>query len=50
MRFMPRLVWCVLADVGILPMKESVEQFQKRIIAEHAKWRDIVRNAGITAQ
>jgi tripartite-type tricarboxylate transporter receptor subunit TctC len=36
-----------LADVGILPMKETVEQFQKRIIADHAKWRDIVRRAGI---
>jgi tripartite-type tricarboxylate transporter receptor subunit TctC len=39
-----------LADVGILPIKESVDQFQKRIISEHAKWRDIVRNAGIKAQ
>ena len=39
-----------LADGGILPLKESVAQFQKRIIADHAKWRDIVRIAGITAQ
>ncbi len=36
-----------LADAGILPMKESVEQFQKRIVTDHAKWRDIVRTAGI---
>lgn len=39
-----------LADGGILPLKESVQQFQRRIIADHAKWRDIVRIAGITAQ
>jgi tripartite-type tricarboxylate transporter receptor subunit TctC len=32
---------------GILPMKESVEQFQKRIVSDHAKWRDIVQKAGI---
>jgi len=37
-------------DVGTLPIKESVQQFQKRIITDHAKWRDIVRIAGITAQ
>jgi tripartite-type tricarboxylate transporter receptor subunit TctC len=36
-----------LADAGILPMKESVEQFQKRIATDHAKWREIVRIAGI---
>ena len=39
-----------LADGGILPIKESVQQFQKRIVTDHAKWRDIVRNAGIEAQ
>ena len=39
-----------LAEGGILPIKESVQQFQKRIIADHAKWRDIVRIAGIKAQ
>ena len=32
---------------GMLPMKESPEEFQKRIIADDAKWRDIVRNAGL---
>ena len=37
-------------DVGTLPIKESVQQFQKRIVTDHAKWRDIVRIAGITAQ
>jgi tripartite-type tricarboxylate transporter receptor subunit TctC len=36
-----------LAAAGILPMKESPEQFQKRIVADHARWRDMVRNAGI---
>jgi tripartite-type tricarboxylate transporter receptor subunit TctC len=36
-----------LADGGILPMKESVEQFQKRIVTDHAKWREIVRVANI---
>jgi tripartite-type tricarboxylate transporter receptor subunit TctC len=36
-----------LAEAGILPMRESVEQFQKRIIADHLKWRDVVKNAGI---
>ncbi len=39
-----------LAEGGILPIKESVQQFQKRIITDHAKWRDIVRIAGIKAQ
>ena len=39
-----------LADVGILPMREPVEQFQKRIAADHAKWREIVRTAGIKAE
>ena len=42
----PRVVK-LLADGGILPMKESVDQFQKRIAADHAKWREIVRIAGI---
>ena len=32
---------------GMLPMKESPEDFQKRIIADDKKWRDIVRSAGI---
>ena len=36
-----------LADGGILPMRESVEQFQSRIAADYVKWRDIVRVAGI---
>ena len=35
---------------GMVPMKESPEEFQKRIIADDAKWRDIVRNAGIKAE
>ena len=25
----------------------TVEQFQKRIVSDHIKWRDVVRNAGI---
>lgn len=37
-------------DVGTLPIRESVQQFQKRIITDHAKWRDVIRIAGITAQ
>jgi len=37
-------------DVGTLPIRESVQQFHKRIITDHAKWRDIVRIAGIKAQ
>ncbi|MFM9972462.1 MAG: Bug family tripartite tricarboxylate transporter substrate binding protein [Burkholderiales bacterium] len=36
-----------LAAGGILPMKESVEQFHKRIVSETVMWRDVVRNAGI---
>ena len=36
-----------LSDAGIVPMKESVEQFQKRIVSDHTKWRDVVKNAGI---
>jgi tripartite-type tricarboxylate transporter receptor subunit TctC len=36
-----------LAAGGILPMKESVEQFQKRIVSETLMWRDVVKNAGI---
>ena len=39
-----------LLDAGILPIRESVLQFQKRIITDHAKWREIVRIAGIKAQ
>ena len=44
--FEPPQVVQRLADLGILPMKESPEEFQKRIISDDAKWRDIVRNAG----
>ncbi|MFM9971235.1 MAG: Bug family tripartite tricarboxylate transporter substrate binding protein [Burkholderiales bacterium] len=36
-----------LTSAGIVPMKETVEQFQKRIVSDHVKWRDVVRNAGI---
>ena len=36
-----------LSDAGIVPLRESVEQFQKRIVSDHNKWRDVVRNAGI---
>jgi len=36
-----------LSDAGIVPIRESVDQFQKRIVSDHAKWRDVVRNAGI---
>ncbi len=36
-----------LSDAGIVPIKESVEQFQKRIVADYNKWRDVVSNAGI---
>ncbi len=39
-----------LADAGLLPIKESVQLFQKRIITDHAKWRDIVRMVGIKAE
>ena len=39
-----------LAAAGILPMREPVEQFQKRVNADYAKWRDIVREAGVIAQ
>ncbi len=36
-----------LTTAGIVPMRESVEQFQKRIISDHTKWRDVVKSAGI---
>ena len=39
-----------LADGGSLPIRESIEQFQARIVTDHAKWGDRVRIAGITAQ
>ena len=39
-----------LAAAGILPMREPVEQFQKRVNADYAKWRDIVRDAGVKIQ
>ena len=38
------------AAAGALPMKESAEEFQKRIISDDAKWRDIVRNAGVKSE
>jgi tripartite-type tricarboxylate transporter receptor subunit TctC len=28
-------------------LKESVEQFAARVKADHARWREIVQNAGI---
>ena len=37
------------ATSGILPMKESPEAFQQRILADDAKWREVARNAGIKA-
>ena len=36
-----------LTGAGIVPMKESVDQFQKRIVSDNIKWRDVVKNAGI---
>lgn len=36
-----------LTQAGILPIKETVEAFQKRIAADHLKWRDVVKNSGI---
>jgi tripartite-type tricarboxylate transporter receptor subunit TctC len=36
-----------LEAAGILPMKESVEQFQKRIVSDNQKWREIVKRANI---
>jgi tripartite-type tricarboxylate transporter receptor subunit TctC len=38
------------ADAGALPMKESPEAFQKRILDDDAKWRDVVKNAGVKAE
>jgi len=38
------------ADAGALPMRESAEEFQKRILSDDAKWRDIVRNAGVKSE
>ena len=39
-----------LNDGGMLAMHESAEDFQKRIIADDIKWRDIVKAAGIQPQ
>ncbi len=36
-----------LSRAGTLPIKESAEQFQKRMVSDHSKWRDVIRNAGI---
>jgi tripartite-type tricarboxylate transporter receptor subunit TctC len=36
-----------LNAAGAIPMKESVDAFQKRIVADHAKWRDVIHKAGI---
>lgn len=38
-----------LAEAGIVPLKETVAQFQKRIVDDHAKWGKIVRGLGIEA-
>lgn len=35
---------------GMVPMRESPEGFQQRILADSEKWRDVVRRAGIIAQ
>jgi tripartite-type tricarboxylate transporter receptor subunit TctC len=35
------------ADAGILPIRESVEVFQRRIQDDHVRWREVVRTAGI---
>ena len=39
-----------LNDGGMLAMHESAEDFQKRIVADDIKWRDIVKAAGIQPQ
>lgn len=39
-----------LAAAGILALRESAEQFQKRVNSDYAKWRDVVRQAGVKAQ
>lgn len=39
-----------LQDGGIVPMRESPDAFAKRIIADDAKWRDVVRRIGVKAQ
>jgi tripartite-type tricarboxylate transporter receptor subunit TctC len=36
-----------LKEGGMAPLKESVEQFAARVKADHARWREIVQNAGI---
>ena len=39
-----------LQDGGMLPMRESADQFAKRIAADNLKWRDVVKRAGVTPQ
>ncbi len=39
-----------LQDGGIVPMREFPDAFAKRIIADDAKWRDVVRRIGVKAQ
>ena len=34
-------------DGGMVPMRESPEAFARRVLADDAKWRDVVRRAGI---
>ncbi len=36
-----------LSRAGALPIKESADQFQKRIVADYHKWRDVTQHAGI---
>jgi tripartite-type tricarboxylate transporter receptor subunit TctC len=39
-----------LQDGGIVPMRESPEAFTKRVLADDAKWREVVRRIGVKAQ
>ena len=39
-----------LQDGGMLPMRESADQFAKRIATDNIKWRDVVKRAGVTPQ
>lgn len=37
-----------IQEGGMLPMRETPEQFAKRVADDNIKWRDVVKRAGIT--
>jgi tripartite-type tricarboxylate transporter receptor subunit TctC len=37
-----------LLEGGVVPMRETPDAFAKRVLDDDAKWREVVKKAGVT--